>query len=343
MRQKASPMRWGRVACMAVGAVCALMLATSPALAGNNLLGNGFPSGPHHNLVILGKKADFVCPTLAEYTEGTPGQNVIYVPQVGSDIGILMESGSKGPKSDPTLAALKVTDWCSEAFDGSPAVMKLPKDAEGYAVYARLLGKPGPGDGTTATFEFTTRALDLVEDEFGNNLILLGVLTDTGITDIAGTLLERFDTGGKGKNVRKATDISALFQYTGDVCTINDQDTFCSDNDCVTSPTVLCCVPVEEVDGTLVEASGCSDEELAGFAGCAPQVDVDGVLQCPTELTFGDAMTDNVCEVSPVCKTFTDAWIFNIADFVNVLFGAENNGSYNIQVRYYPLPLINNQ
>jgi hypothetical protein len=60
-------------------------------------------------------------------------------------------------------------------------------------------------------------------------------------------------------------------------------------------------------------------------------------------LTFGDAMTDNVCEVSPVCKTFTDAWIFNIADFVNVLFGAENNGSYNIQVRYYPLPLINNQ
>ena len=32
-------------------------------------------------------------------------------------------------------------------------------------------------------------------------------------------------------------------------------------------------------------------------------------------------------------------WIFNIESFVNVLFGAENNGSYNVKLRLYPLPL----
>lgn len=334
-------MRWERLVGTAV-AVSVLALTASPTVAGNNGLGNGFPSGPHYNLVILGKKADFVCPTLTEYMESSPDQNVIHVPRVGSDISILMESGSKGPKSNPMLAALKVTDWCSEAFDGSPAVMQLPKDAEGYAVYARILGKPGPGDGTTATFDFTTRGLDLVEDEFGNDLILLGVMTDAGITDISGTLLERFDTSKKGKGAQKATDISALFQYTGEVCSINDQDTFCSTNDCIAGPTV-CCVPVEENAGTLVEASACNDPDLAGFAGCVPQVEVDGVLECPDTLTFADTTTGNVCEVITACKTFTDAWIFNIADFVNVLFGAENNGSYNVQVRFYPLPLINGQ
>jgi len=40
-----------------------------------------------------------------------------------------------------------------------------------------------------------------------------------------------------------------------------------------------------------------------------------------------------------VCKRFDDEWIFNIADFVTVLFGVENNGSYIVKVRFYPLPL----
>jgi hypothetical protein len=332
-----------RVICMSVAAACGLVLTTSVALAGNNLLGNGYPSGPHFNLVILGKKAGFVCPTAAEYIASTPAQNVIYVPQVGTDIKIMMESGAKGPKTDPTLVALKVTDWCTDAFDGTPAVVQIPKDAEGYAVFARIHGKPGPGDGSTATFEFTTRDLDLVQDEFGNDLIVLGVVDDTGITDISGTVIERFDTGGKGKGGRKATDISALFEYTGQVCAINDQEGFCSGGSvCSAGPTV-CCVPVEEVAGTFVEASGCNDPELAGFAGCAPQVEVEGVMQCPDPFTYNGVQTSNVCEVITACKTFDGAWIFNIADFVNVLFGADNEGSYNVQVRWYPLPLINNQ
>lgn len=334
-------MGWRRVVCTVVAAVCGLLIA-GPALAGNNLVGNGFPSGPHFNLVVLGKKPGFVCPTAAEYLANNPSQNVIYVPQVGTDINIMMQSGTKGPKSDPTLAAFKVTDWCTDAFDGTPAVVQIPKDADGYAVYARILGKPGPGDGSSATFEFATRSLSLVEDEFGNDLIVLGIVTDTGIEDISGTLLERFDSAGKGKGAQKATDISALFSYTGDVCAINNQDEFCATGGCGAGPTV-CCVPVEYVDDVLVEAGSCSDPELAGFAGCSLQVEVDGVLQCPATLEYNGATTANVCEVITACKTFEDAWIFNIADFVNVLFGADNDGSYNVQVRWYPLPLINNQ
>ena len=332
-------MRWKRLVCTAV-VVAAALLATSPALAGNNRVGNGFPSGPHFNLVILGKKPGFVCPTPAEYLASNPSQNVVYVPQVGTDINIMMQSGAKGPKADPTLASLKVTDWCSDAFDGTPAVVQIPKDAEGYGVYARIHGKPGPGDGSTATFEFTTRTLSLVEDEFGNDLILLGVVTDTGIEDISGTLLERFDTGGKGKGVQKATDISALFSYTGNVCAINNQDEFCSTGGCSAGPNV-CCVPVEYVGDVLVEASSCSDPDLAGFAACELQDQV--TLACPATLTYNGVATSNVCEVTTACKSFENAWIFNIADFVNVLFGAANDGSYNVQVRWYPLPLINNQ
>ena len=31
--------------------------------------------------------------------------------------------------------------------------------------------------------------------------------------------------------------------------------------------------------------------------------------------------------------------IFNIADFVDVLFNVKNNGTYNVNLRFYPLPL----
>ena len=39
------------------------------------------------------------------------------------------------------------------------------------------------------------------------------------------------------------------------------------------------------------------------------------------------------------CRDYTGAWIFGIADFVDVLFNIKNNDSYNINLRFYPLPL----
>ena len=317
----------------------AFCLSVSPGFAGNNLIGNGFPSGPHFNLNILGKNNDFVCPSLADYLASTPGQNVIYVRRVDSNIEILMESGAKGPKSDPSLTTLKVTDWCSNNIDNTPAVVQLPKDADGYAVYARITGKPGSEDGLP-TFAFSGREFALVEDEFGNDLIALGLITDTGIYDFSGNELYRFDSSKNGKGVRKATNITELFQFTGEICAINEQTTFCSPDLSLCTPgPIVCCVPfVDDGSGNLVEASSC-DPTLVGFGACVNQ---EGGI-CPTTITYNGITTTNICQVTTQCKTFTDQWIFNIADFVNILFGAENNGSYNVQFRFYPLPLLNNQ
>jgi len=316
-----------------------IVLSDSIGLAGNNLIGNGFPSGPHFNLNIIGKNNDFVCPSASDYLASTPGQNVIYVRRVDSDIEILMESGAKGPKSDPSLTTLKVTDWCSNSIDGTAAALQLPKDADGYAVYARITGKPGSEDGLP-TFAFSGREFVLVEDELGNDLIGLGLITDTGIYDFAGNELYRYDSSKSGKGVRKATNISELFQFSGDVCAINDQTTFCGPDLslCTAGPTV-CCVPfVDDGSGNLVEANSC-DPALVQFGACVNQ---EAGL-CPASITYNGVTTANICPVTTQCKTFEDQWIFNIADFVNMLFGAENNGSYNVQFRFYPLPLLNNQ
>lgn len=314
-------------------------LSVSTGVAGNNLIGNGFPSGPHFNLNIIGKNSDFVCPSLADYVASTPGQNVIYVRRVDSNIEILMESGAKGPKSDPSLTTLKVTDWCSNNIDGSSATLQLPKDAEGYAVYARITGKPGSEDGLP-TFAFSGREFVSVEDEFGNDLFLLGLINDTGIYDYAGNELYRYDGSKSGKGVKKAVNITELFQYSGQICAINDQTTFCSaDLSLCTPGPIVCCVPfVDDGSGNLVEASSC-DPTLVGFGACVNQQ--EGV--CPDSITYNGFTTTNICQVTTQCKYYDDQWIFNIADFVSVLFGAENNGSYNVHLRFYPLPLLNNQ
>jgi hypothetical protein len=69
-----------------------------------------------------------------------------------------------------------------------------------------------------------------------------------------------------------------------------------------------------------------------------------GVFECPAELAVGDGTTTGtVCPVETACKEFSNTWIFNVADFVNVLYNAQNDGSYNVGLRFYPLPLINNQ
>ncbi len=81
---------------------------------------NGFPSGPHFNLNIIGKKDGFTCPA-QEYLNGNPVYgNVIFVPEVTKNnpslqdpVQIIFESGLKGPKSAPTITELQVRDWCT--------------------------------------------------------------------------------------------------------------------------------------------------------------------------------------------------------------------------------------
>jgi hypothetical protein len=330
-------------------------------------LGNGFPSGPHFNLLIHGKAATFSCPAPEYYLkvtadnngDGDLGQlvktcdagdtcetttvqifgNVINAPRFESKdpITILMESGLKGPKSAPSTIGLEVTDWCTESFpdDGSAApppgdsaVMRLQKNDLGYAVYARVLGKPGK-DGHP---EFNmVPALNLVQDEDGNDLILLGLVTPTGVFNEDGIPITRYDISKSGKGVRTATNISSLFNWTGSVCYLQaDTDPYCGgDVEPVCTSRELCCVDLPTADGVWDRC------DLLTDVGIDP--DGDGNYECPQYYDEDAGVRYSL--VTALCRDYNNYWVFNIGDFVDVLWDVTMDGAYNVQIRFYPLPL----
>jgi hypothetical protein len=326
--------------------------------------GNNYPSGAHFNLNIHGKKDAYVCSepkfqwtiisgpddtivgTVIEAEacpEGyacTKGDqvfgNVINVPRVGSDIGILIESGSKGPKGKPAATELEVTDWCSAELDGDDASLRLPKDSDGYIVMARITGKPGDGDGASVK---VNGCLAGAADESGNDMVMLGLVSTNGdsfvpdCTDaVSGEpqssddiVLTRIRSGG-GKGAKKATNITRLFEWSGEVCYLQeDVSAYCGVDSAECSSRNLCCV---DTDGS---ADGVYER--------CDTLDEVGVLQpdlsvaCPVLDADGFAYT----AIQAQCQTYTDDWVFNIADFVDYLWGLDNDGSYNIKVRFYPL------
>ena len=101
-----------------------------------------------------------------------------------------------------------------------------------------------------------------------------------------------------------------VYSYCGEELTIDQCDEY-----------GLCCADVEP-DG-VYDACGL-------FADVAVDPG-DGTLICPDTLPL---------DVAAFCRTYDETekqWIFNIADFVGLLWDIDNNGSYNIQVRFYPL------
>jgi hypothetical protein len=342
-------------------------------------IGNGFPSGPHFNLNIHGKNESFNCPeptylqvvsddpipddgispddvfdTCPDGYTCTDGEqvfgNVINVPREGIDVQIQVESGRKGPKTKESAIDLEVTDWCaSVGGDDDPASFRLPADPDGYAVYARVTGKPTDDP----YFEIHGRQFSLVEVECAegdtsdnctlNNtydLLLLGVVYEDG-TFTPGTdgILERVDStdGRGGKGVKNATNITSLFEFTGSVCYVYEDDPACGDPSFPCDPVVYCCA----TDWT-------TGDYIAGPNGVACELKSDGLFtyydanldanaqSCDTQDT---ELVDDWIEQTLYCREYIDAWIFNIADFVNVLFDVNNNGAYNVQLRFYPLPL----
>jgi len=273
-----------------------LALAVTPASAtkpGEDVNPNGFPSGEHYNLNIIGKKAEFTCPE-QEYDEfdNPIYGNVVFVPEDGEGIQILMQSG-KGKKA-AAIPTLQVIDPCS-GFDGDGAILQLPKNDAGYDVYARALATPTNNPDMTITPD-----LIAVEDEFGNDLMYLGLVTSNGFE----TPYVSF-TRKKGKSV--AVDITGLFEWTGDVCYFTEDY----------------CDPVLGCDATMELC--CTDADLDGiYESCVPkEVDVD----CP----------EGSVQVTAFCNSYTDpTWVFNIGDFVTYLWDVENNGLKLLQVRFYP-------
>jgi hypothetical protein len=204
-RQGGRNMRRVFVLSLLVMVASVFMAASALAEKPEEVMGNsnGFPSGEHFNLNIIGKKDGFN--PHENQTDGTTDSygNVVFVPE-NADGKIYMESG-KGKKFEEVLQLRVLDNWAGDA-DG--ARLQLPKNEAGYSVYARALGKPGDRDLTSIGL---TPGLGLVQDEYGDNLYYLGWVTDSHF-ETENQVFER----RKGKS--KAIDISPLFKWSGEIC-----------------------------------------------------------------------------------------------------------------------------
>ncbi len=183
-----------------------LTLATGPE---RNVNPNGFPSGEHYNLNIIGKNANFTCSAPELDAEGNPLYgNVIFVPENGLDIEILMQSGRAGKaKTGEAITDLRVIDPCTAPFDGDAAVLQLPANPYGYDVYARALAKPTDDPSMTVTSSLLN-----VEDELGDPLVWLGIVYQDGVFTRTSETFVR----SKGKST--AIPITDLFMWSGMIC-----------------------------------------------------------------------------------------------------------------------------
>lgn len=316
---------------------CALAtpgMAAKPRNVDGMPFGNGFPSGEHYNLNLIGKRPGFSCPSATFDDSGTQEfGNVIFVPRDPNDpITILMESGTKGPKGAPETSKLEVTDWCTETIPDAngaadPAIMRLPAHANGYMVYARITGKPGDNTRVDITQGADGAGFKYVEDERGNDLLGLGLVTADGIYGFSsdGETLVRtnsdtwavsYETKGskKGKGVLKALEITGLFEWSGEVCYLTEanQAEYC---------------PID------------ADPACTSLQLCCTDTNGDGVFDsCTTPGIDGCPVDDTVFTVEAMCRRYADEWVFNIADFVGYLWNIANNGAYVVQVRFYPVP-----
>ncbi len=108
----------------------------------------------------------------------------------------------------------------------------------------------------------------------------------------------------KGKSV--ATDITGMFEWTGEVCYFTQPDgSF--------TPSPVCCI----------------DQDANGvYEACElPVTNADGSLSCPTA---------GYTLITTYCVSYTDEWVFNIGDFVEYLWSADNSGLKLLQIRFYP-------
>lgn len=274
-------------------------------------------------------------------------QNVIFVPRsAGETVSIQVQSGAARPGKKSTIApSLKVTDWCTQTFDNDPAVFQLPENSGGYRVYARVTGKPLEGTAWT----FTTPVIQSVQDEYGNELYWFGTIGGAdGCTDSDGNvLLERTDSTRKGKGVKQATDLSCLFNFAGDVCYVNDLCYYCEGVDennepiytcappdpALIDPAFLCCA--NQGDPTILDSCGepanfncvAPTEQCVAYDPEAPTTCIEWAWVCPETQPFSIPLQ---------CHSYADdTWVFNIADFVNVLWNSQSEGGYVIQLRFY--------
>jgi hypothetical protein len=332
------------------------------------LKSNGFPSGPHFNLNIHGKKMDYNC-------DPTPGGRSAFVCEYGES-KIQYVSNKKS-----SLTELLVLDPCSECFDnapdGNPVKVMLPYKiqldtgevipAGGYWVIGRIIGKPnngkdcqnpGPDGRCPSSIIWDSIVVkqacnDDGSDEFGDytscDEVALGLIVGTNLyvpgPDVG--VYERFEPGvTKRKGKSNGTDMTPLFTYTGWVSW-----GACPDTD---GNGVVNIDDIPEYDPS-IDLNGDSVVDLTEWIMYHPDTNCDGVIdQADVDYfvtngpTYGltldwDASGDVTVEDWHLYQEtlghsnfMVDEWIFNIAELVLTEQGFVNDGTKLFQIRFYP-------
>lgn len=264
--------------------------------------------GEHYTLNIHGKSDKFNkndCTVIPDPETGMYGNN-IFIPSNGDSSDnnqLIMTSGnSKGKWADTGDTAYGVRDACTAPFDGDAAELTLPPNPDGYYVTARVLGKPTNNPEIAIDGE-----LLFVEDEVGNDLLILGLVTDNGFETPTQTL-----TRTKGKT--KATDISGLFEWTGQVCYFEPEN-YCYDD---------------------ADEYTCTEAQL-----CCEDGNLDGITDSCIDPIIADDLSLS-CEIGTLidlaCQDYLNEWVFNIGDMVGYMWNLDASGDFKLaNIRFYPI------
>ncbi len=301
---------------------------------------NGFPSGPHFNLNIHGKKPDYTC-------DSEPGGGSVFVLEYG-DSEIQMIQNKKS-----SISELTVHDKCAEAFDGDAIQVQLPKGH--YQVYARILAKPAKqyeprevsfspklieacndetvydlnGDGSVNDFDLDLfKLLDIDED--GQITDLEHDLNNDGVVDISDFNL--WTDGSIFGELIECTEstLIALGIVTG-------TSAFSKDGEMLGRSTGKSkAVPVTDMfmyEGIVFDTS----LDIRGD-GDLPDGDLTlaDCLQCSDLDDFEQWIDDLEEEGLVIDYRDNPIWVFDLADLVVYGWDYKNIGSKLVQIRFYP-------
>lgn len=263
--------------------------------------------GEHYTLNIHGKGDSFNksdCTTVPN-ADGGYGNN-IFIPSNGDSADnnqIIMTSGNaKGKWATTGDTTYGVRDTCTAPFDDDAAELTIPPNQNGYYVTARVLGKPTNDPNLNIEGE-----LLFVQDELGNDLLVLGLVTDNGFETPTQTL-----TRSKGKTT--ATDITGLFEWSGQVCYF-EATNYCYDD---------------------ANNYTCTDTQL-----CCNDTNLDGITDSCTDPVVADDLSLS-CYVGTLtnlaCQDYLNEWVFNIGDLVGYMWNLDAQGDFKLaNIRFYPV------
>ena len=267
-------------------------------------------TGDHYTLNIHGKKSDFNkqdCTAEPDPITGEYGNNIFMPSNSGETLNqILIVSGKgKGSKKD-LISAYGVRDTCTNKFDGDAAEVILPPNDKGYFVVARVLGKPTDNP----YLGFKDGALMFVEDEFGNDLLVFGLVTNDSWQTPQAPQVKLTRTKGK----TTAVDITGLFLWSGSVCYF-DPENYCTIADPCNETKELCCID-NDSDNYYEDCTDPVSDDFDNLS-CA---DPGYVL------------------MTLLCQNYVDKWVFNIGDYVGAEWETYAGGNFKlVNIRFYPV------